>query len=966
MLLADLPIVYHYKTKSYESFMRLQSGAGWKQYFQTGEFQGPKRHRDNKTELVVQNYMARNQTGSGVHDTSASRYASMLQRMRNTSLDERVPRYHPSRHCVLGYYGAGQLHCRRYFLTFMALVTSGQEKLLDDWISFHTALGVDHFAFLNVLNDSSVELALQKYVAHGIAELRGNRPTQDRLGTWKADWLAECAAGHCSFWVGYADLDEYLAPPRSVANLSSFLHPYTKRRNDTVFQKEPKQFQLMQKVFGSGRWYSDPPAGMPDIVAFTERGKELDWNGKSVALVDAVDLPQNKELVNFPHRFGLKAEVFEYSQGDMWMGLLEWVTKEGLLEVRQKNYILSARLFVHLMAGTLLLLLKISVQTPIRENWLSLLLPSMVYLQHLLVGSGLLQPGRSQVRRYALMNYFEFAAILVLDRALQVPDSVITEKFVLANRFVLSMVFMDTQLTAGGQLLFFLGNVGLNWYSGGPSLGMNLFEELQLWSATVGLSAILEFLVCARLRAALDAAQHEALLGSVQRILRGVCDGAVLLDDEHREALMVLWGESLMYRQSGGSACKGLPFDKFEHQRFQDFLHRDLDGEGPDEPSSAPRCLRASMRSSMDTRVGADIFHVPVPWLNGAQRPYHLLAIREDVESREVPEADASLPLPRGLASPTAAPRGRRSSASSRSSATSVHWAMPELSQVMLMVDTATPQLEVEQAHLSFLRAGKSLAALRELVRPTEWETVRGEIEHYLLGHEEAKEPLHLRPLRFRMSEGSKDYMHRISWTLRHGLGGAMAYRREDARLRREAELLEEELLETQRRSREAEEARQEALVLEQRKAQELRDEAAAALRVQQERAAEEVVEARRRRAAEELRREEASAERRKSISQLVAACSQAAARAERLRRQLANAERRQQLEVQALEAQAHLESRRWAQEQQLKRAQIQVLRAEGRRRAQVATERERREMAEERLERLRRAVREELGEVEP
>lgn len=50
----------------------------------------------------------------------------------------------------------------------------------------------------------------------------------------------------------------------------------------------------------------------------------------------------------------------------------------------------------------------------------------------------------------------------------------------------------------------------------------------------MGLSAILEFLVCARLRAALDAAQHEALLGSVQRILRGVCDGAVLLDDEHR------------------------------------------------------------------------------------------------------------------------------------------------------------------------------------------------------------------------------------------------------------------------------------------------------------------------------------------------------------------------------------------------------------------------------------------------
>ena len=27
------------------------------------------------------------------------------------------------------------------------------------------------------------------------------------------------------------------------------------------------------------------------------------------------------------------AQVFEYSQGDMWMGLLEWVTKVGALEI---------------------------------------------------------------------------------------------------------------------------------------------------------------------------------------------------------------------------------------------------------------------------------------------------------------------------------------------------------------------------------------------------------------------------------------------------------------------------------------------------------------------------------------------------------------------------------------------------------------------------------------------------------
>lgn len=49
------------------------------------------------------------------------------------------------------------------------------------------------------------------------------------------------------------------------------------------------------------------------------------------------------------------------------------------------------------------------------------------------------------------------------------------------------MVFMDTQLTAGGQLLFFLGNVGLNWYSGHPASlwgehgGAGRFISLFFW-----------------------------------------------------------------------------------------------------------------------------------------------------------------------------------------------------------------------------------------------------------------------------------------------------------------------------------------------------------------------------------------------------------------------------------------------------------------------------------------------------
>ena len=38
-------------------------------------------------------------------------------------------------------------------------------------------------------------------------------------------------------------------------------------------------------------------------------------------------------------------------------------------------------------------------------------------------------------------------------------------------------------------------------------------------------------------------------------------------------------------------------------------------------------------------RVRTDIFHVPVPGLFGATEPYHLIAFKEDYESRAQPDA---------------------------------------------------------------------------------------------------------------------------------------------------------------------------------------------------------------------------------------------------------------------------------------------------------------------------------------
>ena len=50
--------------------------------------------------------------------------------------------------------------------------------------------------------------------------------------------------------------------------------------------------------------------------------------------------------------------------------------------------------------------------------------------------------------------------------------------------------------------------------------------------ANLGLSAILEYLVCSRVRASLETAESTSLLSSFRRMLRGVCDGEVLLDQQ--------------------------------------------------------------------------------------------------------------------------------------------------------------------------------------------------------------------------------------------------------------------------------------------------------------------------------------------------------------------------------------------------------------------------------------------------
>lgn len=257
---------------------------------------------------------------------------------------------------------------------------------------------------------------------------------------------------------------------------------------------------------------------------------------------------------------------------------------------------------------------------------------------------------------------------------------------------------------------------------------------------------LIDFVLKHRIYALFNTADAESLLSSFQKMLRGVCDGEVLLDNHMNIAQE---SECLKHLILTTVTLKGRSFQQLiaqeEHPRFSEFI--DSSTEAFKKPQSKhsppPLCLRVSFRGSAGIRVAADIYHVPVPGLLGAEEPYHLIAFKEDPESRPQPEAEEdAVPaqlLGRHVTVPE--PADERSSNISKSTGQSsqdrVH--LPELQEAFLLVDVDTELQDVRQIELNFRphrldRASgltSSRPCLRNWVRPTDWEKLRSSVARF-------------------------------------------------------------------------------------------------------------------------------------------------------------------------------------------------------------------------------------------
>ncbi|CAE7823080.1 unnamed protein product [Symbiodinium sp. CCMP2456] len=247
-----------------------------------------------------------------------------------------------------------------------------------------------------------------------------------------------------------------------------------------------------------------------------------------------------------------------------------------------------------------------------------------------------------------------------------------------------------------------------------------------------------EFAVREWIVASFQSQDSDSLVRGFRQMLKGICDGELLLDGNFQIRGKALCLQRLLSSSEdfAGRSFRDLVVDDEARKLFDDFLARAVavshsDSESGEEsgerqrlPSVAPRCLRVPLRAPSGQTISVDVFHVPLPpSLYGESTAYHLLALKEDVQTMPPPDADPTQNvLPSSLLASRSAPTAR--SAASNESHEEVY---DELAEMTLLVNASTTLMDIEEAHLRFVRktdeskVRMGMPTLKRFARPLDW-----------------------------------------------------------------------------------------------------------------------------------------------------------------------------------------------------------------------------------------------------
>ena len=270
------------------------------------------------------------------------------------------------------------------------------------------------------------------------------------------------------------------------------------------------------------------------------------------------------------------------------------------------------------------------------------------------------------------------------------------------------------------------------------------FSQLFLCCLTL---AAAEIGIYTHLKSVLDKEDDRRMMAGFQKILKGLCDGSLLLDSQ----MVVCGSESCLQRLlSTQKSFQGINFSSLiacseSREKFTALVNTSASSQANDAEASPPSCLRVSL-SEAGQIVPVDVFHAVLPGLFGAEEPHHILALVEDTAGREAPPATNGLPewhpipqrnpaRPWPFSLPSASVSSRGSEAASNASARSneVLEVLQELAEATFLIDPCSPNADLVEAHLKFNRwhPAQQPPSLRMLSKINEWDNLQRLLQSY-------------------------------------------------------------------------------------------------------------------------------------------------------------------------------------------------------------------------------------------
>ena len=373
-----------------------------------------------------------------------------------------------------------------------------------------------------------------------------------------------------------------------------------------------------------------------------------------------------------------------------------------------------------------------------------LLSNTAAYCTHLALVKGMIRLKSHQLRRFIGCYYILTMAFVWTGQSKDATAEMHQRTLTTFGQLSLFAMYVDCTLHVPGQIALAINEIlaslaSNGWQSfTGDDLGTPvLFACIQIFSALV-----LENTMRESLSSRFRCTDAESLVSSFRKMLRGVSDAEILLDDSlHIQDDSAVLAGLLSPQQSlkGQDFAELLIQETEEQERFQAFIARPVPAVQPEV--SMPPCLRVSLRRKGGHRVGADLYHVRVPHLYGCQGAYHLFALKVDADAAfldaDVTESVCSTPSRAQSGSISASTMHVPSvnSAVSDCATGSFLSALLEFTELSIQIDTKEPA-KVVSLHFNYQKTSDShivqpKPSLRMFIRPTQWIRVRDKIRDF-------------------------------------------------------------------------------------------------------------------------------------------------------------------------------------------------------------------------------------------